>query len=89
MYKFTPLIHSRQLLVRRTGGHIERLATGGGLVDEGRTDGMLTGDDDLLTLKRFGRCRIVTPRQFGSRMHRNTLNCGLVYFNLTFFSSLK
>ena len=28
-----------------------------------------TGDDDLLVLKRLGRCRIVTPRQFWSLMH--------------------
>ena len=41
-----------------------------GLVKTGRADYLITGDDDLLTLKRFGHCRIVTPRQFWSRMHR-------------------
>jgi uncharacterized protein len=41
-----------------------------GLAKSGRADYLVTGDDDLLILKRFGRCRIVTPRQFWSRMHR-------------------
>ena len=41
-----------------------------GLVETGRADYLITGDDDLLMLKRFGRCRIVTPRQFWSLMHR-------------------
>jgi uncharacterized protein len=41
-----------------------------GLAKSGRADYLVTGDDDLLTLKRFGRCRIVTPRQFWSRMQR-------------------
>jgi len=41
-----------------------------GLVKSGRADYLITGDDDLLTLKRFGHCRIVTPRQFWSLMQR-------------------
>ena len=41
-----------------------------GLAKTGRADYLITGDDDLLVLKRFGRCRIVTPRQFWSLMHR-------------------
>lgn len=41
-----------------------------GLAKTGRANYLVTGDDDLLTLKRFGRCRIVTPRQFWSLMHR-------------------
>jgi predicted nucleic acid-binding protein len=41
-----------------------------GLAKTGRADYLVTGDEDLLILKRFGRCRIVTPRQFWSRMHR-------------------
>ena len=41
-----------------------------GLAKTGRADYLITGDDDLLTLKRFARCRIVTPRQFWSLMQR-------------------
>ena len=41
-----------------------------GLAKAGKADYLVTGDDDLLVLKRFGRCRIVTPRQFWSLMHR-------------------
>ncbi len=41
-----------------------------GLVEAGRADYLVTGDDDLLTLNHFGRCRIVTPRQFWSLMQR-------------------
>jgi len=40
-----------------------------GLAKAGKADHIVTGDDDLLVLKRFGRCRIVTPRQFWSLMH--------------------
>jgi putative PIN family toxin of toxin-antitoxin system len=41
-----------------------------GLAKTGKADYVITGDDDLLVLKRFGRCRIVTPRQFWSLLHR-------------------
>ena len=41
-----------------------------GLAKIGKADYLVTGDDDLLVLSRFGRCRIVTPRQFWSLMHR-------------------
>ena len=41
-----------------------------GLVKTGKADYLVTGDDDLLVLKRIGRCRIVTPRQFWSLMRR-------------------
>lgn len=41
-----------------------------GLASSGKADYLVTGDEDLLALKRFGRCRIVTPRQFWSRVHR-------------------
>lgn len=41
-----------------------------GLAKAGRADYIVTGDDDLLILKRFGRCRIVAPRQFWSLMRR-------------------
>jgi uncharacterized protein len=41
-----------------------------GLVTAGKADYLITGDDDLLTLKRFGHCRIVTPRQFWSLMQQ-------------------
>ena len=40
-----------------------------GLAKAGRADYIITGDGDLLLLKRFGRCRIVTPRQFWSLLH--------------------
>ncbi len=40
-----------------------------GLAKAGRADTIVTGDGDLLLLKRFGRCRIITPRQFWSLMH--------------------
>jgi uncharacterized protein len=41
-----------------------------GLAKTAQADYIVTGDLDLLVLKRFGRCRIVTPRQFWSRVHR-------------------
>jgi putative PIN family toxin of toxin-antitoxin system len=41
-----------------------------GLAKTGRADYLVTGDENLLILKRFGHCRIVTLRQFWSRMHR-------------------
>ncbi len=41
-----------------------------GLARTGKADYLVTGDDDLLVLRRFGQCRIVTPRQFWSRMRR-------------------
>lgn len=41
-----------------------------GLAKVGLADYLVTGDDDLLVLKHFGHCRIVTPRQFWSFMHR-------------------
>jgi len=37
-----------------------------GLAESGKADYLITGDDDLLILKHFGHCRIVTPRQFWS-----------------------
>ncbi len=41
-----------------------------GLAKAGKADFIVTGDDDLLALNHYGRCRIVTPRQFWSFMHR-------------------
>jgi uncharacterized protein len=38
--------------------HVLRLA------QSGRADYIITGDDDLLILKRFGPCKIVNPRKF-------------------------
>ena len=35
-----------------------------GLVEPGRIDVIVTGDKDLLVVKRFGTATIVTPRQF-------------------------
>jgi putative PIN family toxin of toxin-antitoxin system len=35
-----------------------------GLAKAGKADYLVTGDNDLLVLKRFGPCRIVAPRQF-------------------------
>ena len=40
-----------------------------GLAKAGEADYIITGDDDLLSLKYFGHCQIVTPRQFWSLMH--------------------
>ena len=40
-----------------------------GLAKAGQAHYLITGDDDLLALNRFGECRIVTPRQFWSLMH--------------------
>jgi putative PIN family toxin of toxin-antitoxin system len=50
----------------RDGGDLHVL----GLVKTGKADYLVTGDDDLLVLKRFGGCRIVTPRQFWSLVQR-------------------
>jgi uncharacterized protein len=41
-----------------------------GLTKAGKAKYLVTGDEDLLVLNRFGQCRIVTPRQFWSLMHR-------------------
>jgi uncharacterized protein len=41
-----------------------------GLAKAGKADYLITGNDDLLVLKRFGHCRIVTPRQFWSLVQR-------------------
>lgn len=35
-----------------------------GLVGPGRIDAIVTGDKDLLVVKRFGPARIITPREF-------------------------
>lgn len=41
-----------------------------GLAEAGLADYIVTGDADLLVLKRFGRCRTITPRQFWSIVQR-------------------
>jgi len=41
-----------------------------GLAKAGQAAYIVTGDGDLLSLRRFGRCRIVTPRQFWSLVQR-------------------
>ena len=41
-----------------------------GLVKTAKPDYLVTGDDDLLALASFERCRIITPRQFWSLMQR-------------------
>jgi predicted nucleic acid-binding protein len=41
-----------------------------GLANTGQADYLVTTDDDLLTLRRFCHCRIVTPRQFWLLMQR-------------------
>jgi predicted nucleic acid-binding protein len=35
-----------------------------GLAKAGRAEYRVTGDCDLLAVKRFGHCRMVTPREF-------------------------
>ena len=39
-----------------------------GLAKAGRANYIVSGDGDPLSLKRFGRCRIVAPREFWSLM---------------------
>ena len=41
-----------------------------GLAEAGKAEYLITGDEDLLLLKRFGHCRIVSARQFWSLMHQ-------------------
>jgi putative PIN family toxin of toxin-antitoxin system len=41
-----------------------------GLAKAGQADYIITGDGDLLSLKRFGRCGIVNPRQFSTLVHK-------------------
>ena len=41
-----------------------------GLAKAGKADYLVTGDNDLLALNHYGRCRIVTPRQFWSLIQR-------------------
>ncbi len=41
-----------------------------GLIKTARPNYLVSGDNDLLVLKRFEQCRIVTPRQFWSLLQR-------------------
>ncbi len=41
-----------------------------GLAAGGNADCLVTGDKDLLVLKKTGRCRILTPRQFADRINK-------------------
>ena len=43
-----------------------------GLASTGRCDFLITGDHDLLVLKQFGPCRIVSPREFAHLIHKAT-----------------
>ena len=40
-----------------------------GLADSGGADCIVTGDKDLLTLRKFKSCKILTPRQFSDLIH--------------------
>lgn len=40
-----------------------------GLAEAGGASCIVTGDKDLLILKKFERCRILTPRQFSDLIH--------------------
>jgi putative PIN family toxin of toxin-antitoxin system len=40
-----------------------------GLAEAGDAEAIVTGDNDLLTLRTFGACRILTPRQFSELIH--------------------
>jgi putative PIN family toxin of toxin-antitoxin system len=42
-----------------------------GLAKAGQADYIITGDGDLLSLKRFGRCGIVNPRQFSTLVQKD------------------
>ena len=40
-----------------------------GLADAGGAECIVTGDQDLLTLRKFRSCKILTPRQFSDLIH--------------------
>jgi uncharacterized protein len=42
-----------------------------GLASVGHADYIVTGDGDLLSLNRFGHCRIVNPREFSVLVHKD------------------
>ncbi len=42
-----------------------------GLAKAGQADYIITGDIDLLSLKRLGRCGIVNPRQFSTLVQKD------------------
>ena len=41
-----------------------------GLAVAGQAECLVTGDDDLLVLKRFRQCQIISPREFSILIHR-------------------
>ncbi len=41
-----------------------------GLTVAGQAECLVTGDDDLLVLKRFRQCQIINPREFSILIHR-------------------
>jgi len=41
-----------------------------GLAAAGQAECLVTGDDDLLVLKRFRQCRILNPRDFSILIHQ-------------------
>lgn len=41
-----------------------------GLAVAGQAECLVTGDDDLLVLKRFRQCRILNPREFSILIHQ-------------------
>jgi putative PIN family toxin of toxin-antitoxin system len=41
-----------------------------GLAAAGQADCLVTGDNDLLVLKRFRQCRILNPREFSTWIHQ-------------------
>jgi uncharacterized protein len=40
-----------------------------GLAAAGEAEYLITGDNDLLVLKKFRGCRIMSPREFSNRLH--------------------
>lgn len=44
------------------------------LAQEGKADCIITGDKDLLVLRRFGRAAILTPRQFLENLSPRLVN---------------
>jgi putative PIN family toxin of toxin-antitoxin system len=40
-----------------------------GLVAAGEAEYLITGDNDLLVLEKFRGCRILSPREFSTRIH--------------------
>ena len=63
-----PICGTRRGRVNRVPGC--RRFAGAGAGESRRAEYLVSGDRDLLAVKRFGNCRIVTPREFWSLMRQ-------------------